>query len=103
MRTPTRLDSGANDPNADVILQGAVLKAEVTNPTFKILGVTVDTNLLGNNNFKDVNDAPIVGGQTVFFNALSANGGLVKAKGRLPAVGGNVLSATTLREVELED
>jgi hypothetical protein len=94
-------DRGASDQDADVILQGAVLKAEVINPTFKLLGVTVDTNLLTPADFRDVNDIAIVGGQTTFFNTLSANGGLVKAKGRLPADVDNVLAAGTLREVEL--
>lgn len=96
-------DRGASDSTADVILQGSVAKADVSNPTFKILGVTVDTSQLAANEFKDVNDSPI--GATPFFIALSANGGLVKAKGRLPVASGsnNVLAAGTLREVELED
>ena len=96
-------DRGASDLTADVILQGSVAKADVTNPTFKILGVTVDTSQLAANEFKDVNDSPI--GATPFFIALSANGGLVKAKGRLPVApsSNNVLDADTLREVELED
>lgn len=94
-------DRGAADPNGDVILQGTVAKADVINPTFKILGITVDTSQLAAADFRDVNDNAIVGGQTAFFNALTPNGGLVKAKGRLPAT--NALSAGTLREVELED
>ena len=94
-------DRGPSDLNSDVILQGPVTKADVTNPTFKILGVTVDTSSLDpNNDFKDLNDNSI--SPAAFFNALAPNGGLVKAKGRLPA-GANALAAGTLREVELED
>lgn len=88
----------------DVILQGTVAGGDVTNPTFKILGVTVDTSMLDpNNDFEDLNDSPM--SPTAFFNALTPNGGLVKAKGGLPPVapGGNVLAAGTLRGVELED
>ena len=92
-------DRGAADPNGDVILQGAVSAGDVTNPTFKILGVTVDTSALGANDFQDVNDNPI--GSVAFFNALTPNGGLVKAKGQLPAA--NALTAGSLDEVELED
>jgi hypothetical protein len=47
-----------------------------------------------------VNDIDNIG-RAAFFSALTPNGGLVKAKGRLPAT--NALSAGTLREVELED
>lgn len=97
-------DRGPSDPSGDVILQGSVAGSDVNNPTFIILGVTVDTSMLDpNNDFEDVNDSPI--SPTAFFNALTPNGGLVKAKGRLPAAppGGNVLAAGTLREVELED
>jgi len=82
--------------SADVILQGLV--ANVSNPTFTILGVPVDTSLLIDPaDFKGVNDSPI--GRAAFFNALAANGGLVKAKGSLSGA----LAAGSLREVELED
>ena len=92
-------DRGPSDPSADVILQGSV--TDVANPIFKILGVTVDTSQLNpNNDFKNVNDSPI--SPTVFFNALTPNGGLVEAKGKLPAVT-NALAAGTLQEVELEN
>lgn len=91
--------AAANNPNADVILQG--FATSVSDPTFVILGVTVNTSQLAPADFRDVNDSPIVGGRTAFFNALTPNGGLVKAKGRLPAT--NALSAGPLREVELED
>ncbi len=93
-------DRGASDPNADVELQGNA--TNVANPTFEILGVAVDTSSLDPGDFQDVNDSPI--GSAAFYAAITPDGGLVKAKGRLPAGGGgNVLAAGTLREVELED
>jgi hypothetical protein len=94
-------DNGPSVANVDVILQGNAVN--VSNPTFDILGVTVDTSSLNpNTDFQGVNDSPITPAE--FYGALTPNGGLVKAKGRLPAGGGgNVLAAGTLREVELED
>jgi uncharacterized protein DUF5666 len=88
-------DRGAPNLNGDVILQGSV--TNVSSPAFSILGVTVNTTGLAPNAFKDVNDNPI--GSAAFFNALSANGGLVKAKGQLPGA----LAVGSLEEVELED
>jgi hypothetical protein len=89
-------DRGA--ANADVILQGFATAA--SNPTFEILGVTVNTNQLADPAaFKDANDNAI--GSTAFYNALAPSGTLVKAKGLLPAA--NVLDADALRQVELED
>jgi hypothetical protein len=97
-------DHGPADPAGDVILQGSVAKVDVLNPTFKILGLTIDTSKLSQGEFKDVNENPVAGGSTEFFNVLAAIGGLVKAKGRLPvAPNGNVHAADTLKEVELED
>lgn len=97
------VDRGPADSNGDVSLQGVVPGASVSNPTFTILGVTVNTSALNPaNDFRGVNDSPI--SPVAFFGALTPNGGLVKAKGELPvAPGGNVLAAGTLREVELED
>jgi hypothetical protein len=93
-------DGGPSDPNADVELQGNA--TDVANPTFRILGVSVDTSsLVDNADFQDANDNPIT--RSAFFAAITPNGGLVKAKGRLPGVGGNVLAAGALDEVELED
>lgn len=92
-------DRGASNPNADVIAQGFADKTGVSLPTFVVLGITVNTSQLAFGDFRDVNDNPI--GQAAFFNTLGANGGLVKAKGRLPAT--NALDAGSLREVELED
>jgi hypothetical protein len=91
-------DRGPAVANADVILQG--FATTVNNPTFVILGVPVDTSLLSDPaDFNGVNDNDI--GRAAFFAALTPNGGLVKAKGRLPAA--NVMAANFLREVELED
>ena len=101
--TATEIENkGVAQIDADVILQGLV--ANVSNPTFTILGVPVDTSLLNDPaDFEGVNDTAI--GRAAFFNALTPNGGLVKAKGQLPVAPGsnNVLAAKTLREVELED
>jgi hypothetical protein len=95
-------DRGPANATGDVILQGSVAASDVSNPTFTILGVTVDTSLLGPNDFADVNDNPI--GSAAFFSALSAAGGLVKAQGQLPATtNANALAAGSLNEVELED
>ena len=89
----------SSDLGADVILQGFATGA--TNPTFEILGVTVNTSqLVDPADFKDANDNAI--GSTAFYNALTPSGTLVKAKGQLPAAG-NALDANTLRQVELED
>lgn len=95
-------DRGPTDAGGDVILQGTVARSDVTTPSFKILGVTVNTTGLAQQNFEDVNDNPI--GSAAFFNLLSLNGGLVKAKGQLPAqLGNNAFLAGSLEEVELED
>ena len=93
-------DKAPTNPNADVIVQGFVNKADVANPIFKILGVTVDTSLLNDpTDFLGVNDQPI--GRAGFFNALTPNGGLAKARGKLPAT--NAVAAGSLKEIELED
>jgi Domain of unknown function (DUF5666) len=92
-------DDGPAVSNADVILQGSATDA--ADPTFKILGVTVDTSMLASADFKDANDNPI--SAMTFFNALTLNGGLVKAKGRLPATTPDALAADSLKEVELEE
>ena len=92
-------DRGVADAGADVILQGFATGA--TNPTFEILGVTVNTSQLADPaDFKDANDNAI--GSTAFYNALTPSGTLVKAKGQLPAAS-NALDAGALRQVELED
>jgi len=77
---------------ADVDLQGPV--QAVSNPNLTILGVTVNTGPLNDDDFEGINDAPI--GRAAFFNAVRV-GTLVKVQGRLN--GGLV----TWREAELED
>lgn len=78
--------------------------------TFTLLGVTVNTSLLSdspliNSDFGGVDDTQIT--RAGFFSAISPNGGLVKAKGRLSAVppplNENALAGNLIREVELED
>ena len=78
------------DVDSRTILQGFV--ETVSNPSFTILGVTINTN--GSTVFRDVDDSLISAGE--FFSRVSA-GTLVKARGQ-------ETSATTLsaEEVELE-
>jgi hypothetical protein len=76
----------------DVVLQGQV--QQITGDNLQILGVTVDTSTISNDNFEGLDDQVI--GRTAFFNAVTV-GTLVKVRGRL--VGGTV----TWREAELED
>lgn len=76
----------------DVDLQGPVQAA--ANPALTILGVTVSTAGLSEDEFKGRSDSSI--GRTAFFNALSV-GTVVKVKGRFS--GGGVV----WREAELEE
>jgi hypothetical protein len=80
------------DPDTEAILQGFV--ETVTNPSFTILGVTVETN--GATVFRDVNDAVIPAAD--FFNQVAPNS-LVKATGTESA---NSVIAATEVEFELE-
>jgi hypothetical protein len=66
----------------------------LSNPDVTILGVTVDTSGIDNDNFQGLNELPI--GRAAFFNAVEV-GTLVKVKGRL------VNGVVTWREAELED
>lgn len=63
-----------DDPDTETILQGFV--TSVTNPSFTILGVTIQTN--GSTQFRDTDDSPISAAQ--FFSRVTT-GTLVKAKG----------------------
>ncbi len=76
----------------DLDLQGPV--QDESSPNLTILGVTVDTTGISNDNFKGLNDQII--GRAAFFNVVK-EGTLVKVKGRLDGVG------VTWREAELED
>lgn len=86
----TRVERRSSDDDVD--LQGPV--QAVADPNLTILGVTVNTAGLNDNDFEGLNDQPI--GRAAFFSAVRV-GTLVKAQGRLS--GGIV----TWREVELED
>lgn len=80
------------DPDNEAILQGFV--ESITDPTFTILGVTINTN--GATVFRDVNDNVI--SATDFFNQVATNS-LVKAKGS--EITDTSISATEV-EFELE-
>lgn len=86
------LDSVAPEPR--VILQGPVSAVSGTT-SVTILGVTVNTSAIADNEFKGLNDNPI--GRAAFFAAITT-GTIVKARGDLGA-GGVVL----WDEIELED
>lgn len=79
-----------DDADPDTILQGFV--ETISNPSFTILGVTIETG--GGTVFRDVNNSVISAAE--FFNQLAPNS-LVKAKGI--EVSGSVISA---EEVEFE-
>jgi len=86
----TRVEVRSGD--TDVELQGPVQSA--SNPNVTILGVTVDTSNISNNNFEGLNDQII--GRAAFFAAVNV-GTLVKVKG--------TLNGTTViwDEAEVED
>jgi hypothetical protein len=81
-----------DDADTEAILQGFV--ETITDPSFTILGVTIQTG--GGTIFRDVNDSVI--SSTEFFNQLAPNS-LVKAKGS--EVSATVISADEV-EFELE-
>ncbi len=80
------------DPDTEAILQGFV--ESVAEPSFSILGVTINTN--GGTVFRDVNDGVITAAD--FFNQLGVNS-LVKAQGT--EVADTTITATEV-EFELE-
>lgn len=86
----TRVEQRSADDDVD--LQGPV--QAVSNPNLTILGVTVNTAGISENEFRGLNDSAI--GRTAFFNDVKV-GTLVKVNGRL---NGGVV---TWREAELED
>ena len=86
----TRIELRSADDDVD--LQGPV--QSITGDDVQILGSTVDTSTISNDNFEGLNDQVI--GRAAFFNAVKV-GTLVKIHGRL--VGGSV----QWREAELED
>ena len=78
--------------NDDVEVQGPV--QVVSNPNLTILGISLDTSGIADDEFKGLSDQPI--GRAAFFKAVQVST-LVKMKGRI--VGGVV----NWREAELED
>ena len=88
----TRIVRRSVEPDVDVDLQGPV--QVVSNPNLTILGVTVNTAALNDNDFEGLNDQPI--GRAAFFNAVKV-GALVKVKGQLNG------AVVTWGEAELED
>jgi len=104
LRVRGRVDSGSTviateielrSTDTDVVLQSPVdaLPAPA-DPTFVVLGVTVDTTGIPDTNFQGIEDTPI--GRAAFF-ATIAPGKLVKAQGTLSG------TSVTWQEVELED
>ena len=88
----TRIEQRSADVDVDVDLQGPV--QSISGPSLTILGVTVDTSTISNDNFEGLNGQSI--GRAAFFDAVKV-GTLVKVKGRLNGAG------VTWREAELED
>lgn len=86
----TRVEQRSAD--TDVDLQGPV--QSISGQVLTILGVTVDTSTISNDNFEGLNDQVI--GRAAFFTAVK-EGTLVKVKGRLDGLG------VMWREAELED
>ena len=86
----TRAEQRSADDDVD--LQGPV--QAVSNPNLAILGITINTSALNDNDFEGLNGQPI--GRAAFFNAVKV-GTLVKVKGRLNN------AVITWREAELED
>ena len=85
----TRVEQRSADD--DVELQGPV--QAVSNPSLTILGVSVNTSGISEDEFKGLNDQPV--GRAAFFNVVKVNT-LARIKGRI--VGGVV----NWREAELE-
>lgn len=92
----TEIEQKSVSPDNRVIMQ-AVASAVVAPPTetVTLLGIVVNTSLISNNSFKDINDAII--GRTAFFQQ-AAPGKLIKVRGSLAG------SAITWdQEIQLED
>ena len=80
--------------NASRVIMQAVASA-VSAPTVTLLGIPVDTSLISDNSFLDVNNVII--GRAGFF-AAAAPGKLIKARGTLAGV-----TVTWDQEIQLED
>ena len=86
----TRVEQRSADDDVD--LQGPV--QSISGQSLTILGVTVDTSTISNDNFEGLDDQLI--GRAAFFNAVQV-GTLVKVQGRPNG------AVVTWREAELED
>lgn len=94
----TLIQAGSSTSRA--ILQGPVAPADVSNTSFKILGLAIDTTSLDNNlDFKDISGNLI--SRDGFFGALTAKGGTVMSAGDLPAPSGNAFDTNGLSMVQL--
>jgi Domain of unknown function (DUF5666) len=94
-------DHGPRNTNGNMSLLAFVAGADVNDPLFAMLGLTVDTSsLVSNTDFRDVHGTPISRGS--FFGALTPKGGLVMATSRLPQTV-NAFAASQLKEVQLGD
>ena len=89
--TAIRLERSNPAPALEVGLEGPV--TAIAEPTFEILGVTVETT--DQTNFKDANDVPITAAE---FFAATQIGSIAEVEGTL--ANGNVIDA---REVEFEN
>lgn len=74
----TEVEFRSATPDSRVILQA--FASAVSAPTVTLLGMVVDTSLIPNDEFKDVNDAVI--GRAAFF-AAATPGRLIKVRGTL--------------------
>jgi len=92
----TEVEQRSASPDTRVIMQ-AVASAVVPPPTqtVTLLGIVVNTSLISDNNFKDINDAVL--GRTAFYQQ-AAPGRLIKVRGSLAAS-----TITWDQEIQLED
>lgn len=88
----TELEQRSTTSDSRVILQAPA--TSVSAPSLTLLGITVDTTSVSDNNFHDVTDAPI--GRAAFFTAAKV-GTLVKARGT------NSAGIVTWDQMELEN
>jgi hypothetical protein len=82
------------NPDTDVRFQAVVSSA--ANPNLTMLGITVNTANITDNNFLGLNDNII--GRAAFFNAIGAGNKLVKVRGTLQGA-----TVNWNREAEFED
>ncbi len=90
----TELEFRNSNPDTDVRFQAVVSSA--ANPTLTMLGVTVNTANISDNNFLGFNDNVI--GRAAFFNAVGSGNKLVKVRGTLQGA-----TVNWNREAEFEE